>query len=564
MIHVGNTEDGRRFEIPVHHTGIFGQTGVGKTRALKYMARQAVDEGFGVLIIDSKIPHPEFNGFGIDIPLYLEESTDADVFRSLIEGMRTEGRGDMNRYRGGFIEICEPPDEPKAESFKHIGARLNKKLHDKAIKGNTRVMYAEIRRDYNKLMEMLGEHEFSKKLEIPRPIARMETRVLPNVALQGLIVKSVIDQVLRQEKDLIILVDEAPNFCHQKIYNPAKRALMALDAQGRSKGIFGWYSGQTLTGFDKSNMKNLWYWVIGREMETNEAKDAHSVQTFKRLSVDEIRRLGVQEFVAVSPEATEKIRIPDVDLQGFVEGPKAGSRDEGKRVIHEETGLAATEKGDTVSWHTYNEIRSLLALEESKNNDLEKRSREVEAQLAQVKGTLEHTDKELGALRANYQAVLQEKNELAEQLARAQQEESAYKRLKMALQDVLELAGVRGQRMSVAVANSDGQVEVNAEDVEVVVVENTRMEKLDESSHEGRIAILLAGGFFNEPRTVNAVATEMSRLWGIGWGSNSRAALKAALAKMSQRPYLLLASDGSDKFTATDKGRNIRKEELVQ
>ena len=46
MIHIGDTKDGKRIEIPVHHTGTFGQTGVGKTKMLKYMISQAVEQSY--------------------------------------------------------------------------------------------------------------------------------------------------------------------------------------------------------------------------------------------------------------------------------------------------------------------------------------------------------------------------------------------------------------------------------------------------------------------------------------------------------------------------------------
>jgi hypothetical protein len=136
---------------------------------------------------------------------------------------------------------------------------------------------------------------------------------LPNLALQGLVLKSVVDWVLRYEERVITVVDEAPNFVNQKKYNPAKETLQRLDAQGRSKEDFGWYSGQTLTGFAKENMKNLWYWVMGREMERNEAKDVHETQSQKILSVDMIKVMKVREFLVSTPDFTKLVSVPKID-----------------------------------------------------------------------------------------------------------------------------------------------------------------------------------------------------------------------------------------------------------
>jgi hypothetical protein len=336
MIKIGITDEGKQIEIPVFHTGTFGQTGIGKTRLLKYMISQASEEGYRVLIIDSKLTtekgKSDFENIST-VPFMMEESTDPDVFQSLIEGMRTRGKGDMRRYRGGFIEICDG-----ARNFKEIGANLEAKLSDKKIRGGTRMMYYEINHDYKRLMDLIGNYHFVQSISFgSHKIVRMPTWELPNLNLQGLVVRAAVDWLLRNERKLILLLDEAPNFVSQKMYNPAKDAIMRLDAQGRNRELFGWYSGQNLTGFDKSNMKNLWYWIIGREMEPNEADDAYAVQTYKKLSKDEIRRLKVREFFIATPDFTEKVTVPLLE----VEDVKNNHKEEEKRRF---------EKGEEENW----------------------------------------------------------------------------------------------------------------------------------------------------------------------------------------------------------------------
>lgn len=324
MIHIGDSTDysepghivdrEERVEIPIWHTGIFAQSGMGKTKLLKYMISQAVKEHFRVIIFDSKVVGPEFVGIGQEAPLFLRESTDPDVFRSLLEDMRTKGRGNMERYRGGFIELCDPPDGEPAKDFAEIEKRLQKKLSDKKIRGSTRLMYYEINHDLVKLKKLIQSKEIASEPSTPNSmIVRYPTWQLPSLALQGLVVKSVIEEAMPFAKKTIFVIDEAPNFIHQRKFNPAKDAIQTLDAQGRSNELFGWYCGQTLTGFDKANMKNLWYWVIGREMEPNEAKDAYDIQTTKILSVDQIRTLKVRQFIVATPDTTKLITVPMVD-----------------------------------------------------------------------------------------------------------------------------------------------------------------------------------------------------------------------------------------------------------
>jgi hypothetical protein len=334
MIHIGDTADGRRVEIPVHHTGIFGATGTGKTTLLKYMLSQV--EGFQTIIFDSKVTGAEFDGVGVDVPFYIEESTDPDVFRSLIEGMRLRGRANMERFRGGFIEVCNG-----AKTFDEIGINLIAKLSDPKVRGYTRAMYQEIQYDYNRLMDLIREQDFMRQLPFDEgeAVVRIPTTKLPNLALQGLVVRSVVERVLKTRRNVIFLIDEAPNFVSQRRYNPAKDALQLLDAQGRSKSIFGWYSGQTLTGFDKSNMKNLWYWIMGREMERNEAKDVYDTQTFKALAIDQIKQLKVREFIVSTPDFTEKVTVPQIPDERSHNPPLDDWSEIGKRLADMEAAL---------------------------------------------------------------------------------------------------------------------------------------------------------------------------------------------------------------------------------
>lgn len=316
MIHVGRDGNGEEVSIPEFHTAVFGQSGVGKTKLLKYMISQVVKEGYRVFIFDSKVTGPEFEGIGTEVPFYLEApldpdmgSIDPDAFRSLVEGMRTKGKGNMERYRFAFIEICK-----EAETFQDIGEKLRAKLDDPKIRGYTKSMYSEIHFDYTRLMKLLERHSFSKKVQgLGDPIVRMPTWKLPNLALQGVVVRSVVEELLRSQEKMVFLVDEAPNFVPQRGYSPAKSALQDVDEQGRKGKIWGWYSGQTLTGFDKQNMKNVWYWIMGREMERNEAKDVYDTQTTKVATMERIKKMGVREFLVSTPDFTKLVTVPLVD-----------------------------------------------------------------------------------------------------------------------------------------------------------------------------------------------------------------------------------------------------------
>ena len=325
-INIGDTDAGEHISIPIHHTAIFGMTGVGKTKLLKHMLAQAVEQGFRVIIFDSKITGPEFAGIGEDLPFYMESpideslgQIDPDAIQALCEGMRTRKKANMDRYRGGFIEICKD-----AKDFAEVNKNLQSKLADNHVRGNTRLMYQEIAYDFVRLLKMLKTQHFSNTMVLPTSIGRVPTCDLPNIAIQGLVVRSMVESLLRwpQWRKVVIIVDEAPNFIHQKKYNPAKDALQQLDAQGRSTEKFGWYSGQTITGIDKASLKNTWYWIMGREQEQNEAKDVYDTQTYKVRSADEVKQLKVRQFIVSTPDWAKLVMVPKIDTTEAGEGAR--------------------------------------------------------------------------------------------------------------------------------------------------------------------------------------------------------------------------------------------------
>ena len=519
MIHLGDTHEGQRIEIPVGHTGVFGQTGVGKTRTLKYMLKQAIKEDYRVLIIDSKLTHPEFQGIGQDIPLYLEESTDPDIFRSLIEQVRPKGKGNMERYRGGFIELCQPADAKAADNFNHIGARLEQKLRDTKIRGYTRTMYAEIQHDYKRLMGILGKYDFARRpeLTIPGPIARMATRELPNVALQGLVLRSVLEEILRRgEKRLVVLIDEAPNFCHQKYYNPAKEAIQQLDAQGRSNELWGWYSGQTLSGFDKSNMKNLWYWVMGREMETNEAKAVHETQTSNKLTTQEIRKLKVREFLVATPEDTYVVTVPDVpaDKTLFAEIPLPRTGQRADPVIDGPIAILDVPANDGTH-------AMYMTMDPNADPTLSGAPRFPEVYDPEDDETL-----------LELEAVIR----IPAKVLRG-----------AILGELAQIANVT-------------DITLKTDSVNVTVKEELRPEELKESTYEGKLVILIAEKIWTTKATMGQIQKMITQQWGNTWGGPQGKALRVAIEKLMLRPYMLIEGEHKHGWGPTAKGRAVTKE----
>jgi hypothetical protein len=124
--------------------------------------------------------------------------------------------------------------------------------------------------------------------------------------LQSLVIRSVLENVLKEKKDVIVVIPEAWKFLPQGKGNPCKNAAEQFIRQGAANRNYLWIDSQDMTGVDKTPLKMVSTWIMGLQTEMNEVKrtiEQMPIPKKDRPPVDKIMTLEVGHFFVCSPHA---------------------------------------------------------------------------------------------------------------------------------------------------------------------------------------------------------------------------------------------------------------------
>ncbi len=93
-----------------------------------------------------------------------------------------------------------------------------------------------------------------------------------NVEMQHLVIKSTIDWVLENEKNTIVVVPEAWKFIPQGRGTPVKLSAEAFIRQSAAMHNFLWLDSQDIGGIEKTILRSVPLWILGVQREANEIK----------------------------------------------------------------------------------------------------------------------------------------------------------------------------------------------------------------------------------------------------------------------------------------------------
>jgi len=129
---------------------------------------------------------------------------------------------------------------------------------------------------------------------------------------QSLIIRSVLREVLRKEKNTIIVIPEAWKYIPQGRGNPVKRDAEAFIRQGATNNNFLWLDSQDITTTEKTILKQVSTWVTGYQREINEIKrtlDQLPIPKKDKPTSDDIATLKVGHFYVATSNFTKKVYV---------------------------------------------------------------------------------------------------------------------------------------------------------------------------------------------------------------------------------------------------------------
>lgn len=522
---VGSAE---AIDVDLKHLGVTGLTQEsGKTTTLEALAQRG---SATVLIFRTKRGDIGFSDARRVGP-YFRERTDWQFVEGLISAHLHEK---ARIYRGDLIRMVRG-----AKSLKDVHANIQKALQ-RAREGSwPEKIYTELDQYLREIIPALELLKFAPKPELAPRAARVMDLEGMGPATQQLVIAATVDWVMEHETDTVLILPEARDFIPEGERTPAKRALEDLIRKGASLRNYLWLDSQALTGVDMDVARSIGTWLFGRQTLDLECRRVARMAPGRKIKADDISALKLGQFFVVRGEDVRKVYVQ----------PAWMNADSAASVAR---GTARAEQIDTearrkriVDEKERREFEERIRVLESGNRNLAARNEHLETirRASEERITvLEATVKNLQLTGTELTRSVRTEHERAEANSRTAGA-NAIERIRSAptpRQLARELEATPGDSPAgPELPGTDATRERIDLHVERLVPNLAVHEKIvhrtaTSEDNNGRIALLIAGDFLTERKSVNEVCKEFrERGWGewkggSGWNNMDRLLLKFA------------------------------------
>lgn len=361
-IHLGfEIGTGSPVDIPPSHIIVTGLTQLsGKTTTLEALITRSE---LKAVVFKTKPGEREFNS-GNPIAPYFKEKSDWQYVSSLLEATLKEK---MRFERSWIMDACKG-----TSSLLQVKRNIEAKLANPKLGGLNRSVYTTLDEYLNLIIPQISVTTFSSVLELQQGINVMELNRLSD-ELQGLVIRSVLETVLKEMHDTIIVIPEAYKFLPQGRGNPCKQAAEYFIRQGATNRNYLWIDSQEIAGVDKTPLKQVSTWILGLQSELNEVK--HTLQQMPvakqlRPKEDQIMTLQKGHFFVCTPTMSKKIYVQPV----WLDEETAIAIASGKKKVEEIVKPLAAIMPTLPQFSKAEKDPNLLTLEEVKKSIVEVRN----------------------------------------------------------------------------------------------------------------------------------------------------------------------------------------------
>jgi hypothetical protein len=471
------------------HYCIIGQTQFsGKTTLVKRLAVWAAEQGYRVLIFDTKETEADYAGFGEEVPICLRQSRDSFALLELLESIY---RRKITQYYGvlsRLAETCSDYDQIIEKS-----ASLEAKQRDGWLKDALKTLHDL----FVRLKEETSKVKTVSKLQLHDGINRMVINKLSLEAQQLVVKNSFEDALTVYREKLILVLDEAFKFIPQGYASAATRAIMNVMTQGAKTGLFAWISTQFLAPTDKDPLKAAAIKFLGTQDQTAETKHTLALipEARGKFTSDDIMKLKRGHWILVrkSPYDVRTVYLAPVGVPANI-----GVQVAQGKLTPEDVRDRYLRKAESNRREVDDE-----AMWQSKFQELEAKYRELEKKyqdnIAAFEKVGKEVDKKNQELHQENMMLLLGTKKLTERLQRFEALETALKGL-----------GVLGQQPQPANSGqAPSAIKVSEEQPSLTVTVQRTLLELNGSTVEGKIAILYAQGSLPTKQFTNTDLNEL-------------------------------------------------------
>ena len=299
---------GKEVEIKPSHLVVTGITQEsGKTTTLMALIRRGK---FRAIIFKTKIGEKGITEGSI-VPPYYKDEFDWEYASDLLEASRKE----KLKFERAWIIKYSKTATNLLEFKKNIDNAIPNVKRD--LEKNVLIT---LQAYLDKILPELQYAPLSNTLDIREGINIMDLERFKEET-QSLIIRSVLREVLKKEKNTIIVIPEAWKYIPEGRGNPVKRDAEAFIRQGATNNNYLWIDSQDITGVDKIILKQVSTWILGYQREINEIKrtiEQLPIPYKNRPTTDDIATLKVGQFYVATSEFTKKVYVQPLWLDSKI------------------------------------------------------------------------------------------------------------------------------------------------------------------------------------------------------------------------------------------------------
>jgi len=245
---------GKPVEIRLHHLAVFGMTALsGKTTTLEALISRS---GLRAIAFITKRGESGFTSYRL-IPPYYKQRADWQY----IEGLVNVALGEKVKYEPGMrwaiIKVAK--ESRDLRDVRRRAVELKKKARREFVKQTLEKLIAYL----DIVIPELERFSFSDRLELEDGVNVMDLHEMPT-EIQQLVIASTIEYVFRNLNDTVVIIPEAWEMLPQFKMTPVKWVAQQLIRKGAAVGNFIFLDSQDIGGIDKTPLRQVDNWLIGR------------------------------------------------------------------------------------------------------------------------------------------------------------------------------------------------------------------------------------------------------------------------------------------------------------
>jgi hypothetical protein len=283
--------------IPLRHMVVTGQTQeAGKTTALEALIARS---GVQAVVFITKRGEGSFADARV-IPPYFREQADWKYVAAILEA----SRGEKLRFERSWIIRASKG----AQSLADVQRNVRRFLADPKTKGINADVYLTLEAYLDDVVPEIGRVRWAQTVDVAPGLSAMDLGGL-KVEMQHLVIRSTLEWVLEHAEETVVVVPEAWKFIPQGRGTPVKLAAEAYIRQAATLHNYLWLDSQDIAGVEKMILKSVPVWILGVQRESNEVKRTldQIPAGIKKPKPEAVATLGLGEFYACHGQHITKV-----------------------------------------------------------------------------------------------------------------------------------------------------------------------------------------------------------------------------------------------------------------